>query len=185
MIKRIITTFWFLMIDFYYFIVLFFVSLMRTAPERWSNGTKGTIVFLPGFGARDMYYWYLCEFLNSHGYAVITVPKLGQNILSVAETAKIVMHHLRDLNITSEITLMGHSKGGVVAKYLLDHEPSLHTNRCITLSAPFGGTYLGYLHIGLHIGNLHEFIPTSKMISKIKSTETNNVKIHQSDSGMY
>lgn len=175
MIGRIITIIWFLMVDFYYLITLFFVSVIRTAPVRWSRGINGTVVFLPGFGARDTYYWYLCEFLNSQGYTVITVPRLGQNTLTIMETAKLVLNHLHDLNITGEITLIGHSKGGVVAKYLLDHESSLQIKKCITLAAPYGGSYLGYLRIC----NLHEFMPSSEVVSKIRSLEMNNEKIHQ------
>lgn len=161
--------------EYFYFIYRFFFSITHRVPERWSVGDRGEVVFIPGFGARATYYWELCDFLNQHGYTVITIPALGQSLRKVASEARIMARALSALNHTKDVVFVAHSKGGVTVKYILDHHPEIQVKKCITLGAPFGGTYLSCLSIY----HLDELMPRSSLIQKVQKININNHLIHQ------
>ncbi len=161
--------------EYFYFIYRFFFSITHRVPERWSAGDKGKVVFIPGFGARATYYWELCEFLNQHGYTVITIPALGQSLRKVASEARIVVRSLTVLNHTSDVVFLSQSKGGVTVKYIIDHHPEVQVKKCITLGAPYGGTYVSCLSVY----HLDELLPRSSLIRKIQKINKNNHLIHQ------
>ncbi len=161
--------------EYFYFIYRFFFSITHRVPERWSDGEKGAVVFVPGFGARATYYWELCEYLNQQGYEVITIPALGQSLRKVASEARIVARSLSNMNHTKNVVFVAHSKGGVTVKYILDHHPEIQVKKCITLGAPFGGTYLSCLSIY----HLDELMPQSSLIQKIQKININNHLVHQ------
>lgn len=161
--------------EYFYFIYRFFFSISHRTPRRWSMGSRGVVVFVPGFGARATYYWELCEYLNQHGYKVITIPALGQSLRKVSNEARIVARALTNMNHTRNVVFVAHSKGGVTVKYILDHHPEIQVKKCITLGAPFGGTYL----CCLSIYHLDELMPRSSLIQKIQKSGENNHLIHQ------
>jgi len=161
--------------EYFYFIYRFFFSISHRTPRRWSIGSRGEIVFVPGFGARATYYWELCEYLNQQGYKVITVPALGQSLRKVASEARIVVRALTNMNHTKNVVFVAHSKGGITVKYILDHHPEIQVKKCITLGAPFGGTYLSCLSVY----HLDELMPRSSLIQKIQKININNHLIHQ------
>ena len=161
--------------EYYYFVFRFFFSITHRVPARWSVGEKGTVVFIPGFGARATYYWDLCDSLNKHGYKVITIPELGQNIRKVSYEAHVVAKKLMQIHHAKDVVFVTHSKGGVIAKYILDYHPEIQVKKCITIGAPFGGTRLSFLKIY----HLDELNPESSLIKNIHATQKNNHLIHQ------
>lgn len=140
-------------------------------PQSWNQGTQGDIVLLPGFCEPWTFLEKLALRLHSLGYKIHSIPALNHNTQSVTHSAEILNQYIQDNSLNSVI-LLGHSKGGLIAKTYLDAHPQTVTH-VFTVSTPHQGTYLGYLYIC----NLAELLPNSPVIQKIIQVHNHNSKI--------
>jgi hypothetical protein len=148
---------------------LFFIN----PPKKWREGTRGDIVLLPGFAETWVFFRTIGNGLNLLGYRIHTIGSLGRNFdsinVSVAKVKKFI-----ESNHLQNIILLSHSKGGIIAKTLLDDpELSMIIKQSISIAVPYRGSFLGYTQIL----SLHEFTPTSTIIKEVNRLSVNNSKI--------
>ena len=86
----------------------------------------------------------IADALSAAGHPVHTLPELRRNTATVADAAVLVAIYLaaRDL---SDVVLVAHSKGGLIAKSVLLGEEARRVRRVVTVATPFGGSVLARL----------------------------------------
>lgn len=143
-------------------------------PQEWKNGTKGDIILIPGFYEPWTFFRFLGYRLNEKGYRIRTIPGLHGR-MSVAEAAVEVEGFMAKEGLT-DVVLLSHCKGGLVAKYCMDQlDHANRVARSVSLSTPYGGTRIGHLRI-LGLG---EMMPSSRLIREMMHFSSNNHKILQ------
>lgn len=147
-------------------------TVYKNPPENWKEGTKGDIVIVPGWHESWHAFLFLANNLNDNGYKIHVI----ENFITTnkcAELAKLVADKVTQIDSTN-IILLAHSKGGIVAKYALDNHSIIKNNvyKIITIASPFKGTYTGYL--SFH--NIDELLPDSNIITQL-IPEVSNSKV--------
>jgi hypothetical protein len=73
------------------------------------------------------------------------------------------------------VTIVAHSKGGLIGKYALDHLNSRHRlERLIAIAAPFSGSPYARWFINRAV---RDFAPTTAIIRELQSATTHNHRI--------
>ncbi len=151
--------------------------LHNTVPRHYtrSQATKKTpIILLPGLSLRWGFLKSLGDFLAIHGYPIYLVPALKSNFKSVAQSAEIVKAIIQE-NDLHNVIIIGHSKGGIIGKYLLlHHNQDDRITGIIALATPFNGTSLGKL-IPHH--SYAEFLPHGELMQLLQKNQKHNHKI--------
>lgn len=136
-----------------------------TPPERWCKGKKGCILLLPGWHETFHAFLHLSDILNKEGFEIHTIENFDSRN-KVADLAKLAAKEINSIPSDS-IILLSHSKGGIVAKYLLDNFPEIREKVIclISIAVPYGGTITG----NLKFHNVHELLPNSSIIKNLQS----------------
>jgi triacylglycerol lipase len=166
-------------IDYCYLLVgKLLMHVYRKPPKRYLNHVvkgKNPIVIIQGKSNRWGFLKKLSDAISKLGYPVYIVHKLGSNRLDIPTSAKIV-REIIDKNNLRNVTLLGHSKGGVVGKYILIHEDiDRRIDHLIAIAAPFSGSKI--VDHFPHNKSLREFSPKSKIIQEISSNKKVDSKI--------
>lgn len=160
--------------EHYLFLKLKVVSLLKTkTPNEWNTGTRGDMVLIPGFYENYYFLRKIGDDLNKAGYKIHVIPNFDPN-----EKVHCIYKKLEETikNIKSnEIILVSHSKGGIVAKYLLDNSKYSNKVKCsISIATPYGGSVFAHICIQ----NIFELRPNSKLIKQINENNENLSKIY-------
>lgn len=149
-------------------------SVFFTKPsENWNLGTKGNIILLPGFAETWVFLKTIADNLNSLGYRIFLVNSLGRNAGPIETSITIVKDFIEN-NQLQDIILLSHSKGGIIAKILLDDPKySKIIKQSICVAVPYGGSILGYLNIF----SLNQLSPKSDIIKRINCSNGENLKV--------
>ncbi len=121
------------------------------------------IILIPGYGCTYDYLMPLGNFLEKHGYKIHTPPEITPNIHKISYYVEKIKNYIEKNNLKNVI-LIGHSKGGIIARYLLKEEELKNKiKKAITISSPHKGSILAiYSRF-----NAHELTPWSKTIRGI------------------
>ncbi len=135
---------WLWYLDYWYVSLLQVRALFsRTPPAAFASGDESPVVlvagvwepwyFLRGIGAR----------LNAAGHPVHVVDAIGYNRAPVAQVAQLVQAYLDEHDL-HDVTVVAHSKGGLVGKHLM--ALSIRVTRLVAIATPFSGSiYANYL----------------------------------------
>lgn len=164
--------------DYYYLLLGKILMLLnKRPPHHYLNYVvkgKSPIILIPGNSNRWGFLKKLSDTISHLGHPVYVVDKLGSNLFDISISAKIVRETIDENNLKNVI-LLGHSKGGVVGKYLLIHNnKDNRVSRLIAIATPFSGTNIVN---NLPYKSLKELSPTSKIIQEISSNFKVNSKI--------
>ena len=147
--------------------------VIKTPPEEWKSGNKGSILIIQGFWDTWSGLFTIGDFLNKIGFKIFVVKKLGFNIQPLAESVEIVRDYIVKSNLDKFI-IVAHSKGGLISKMLLnDSSINDKVDKVITIATPHEGSVLGYSRIL----NTYEFLPNSKLIKELNKNRYLNKKI--------
>jgi pimeloyl-ACP methyl ester carboxylesterase len=105
-----------------------------------ARGSKSPVVMLPGIYETWRFLLPLARHIHDRGYPVHVIAALGRNKRTIAEGAQLVADYLeaRDLH---DVTVVAHSKGGLIAKHLMGLPGSGERVRsAIAVSTPFAGS---------------------------------------------
>ncbi|WP_426625748.1 esterase/lipase family protein [Leifsonia sp. McL0607] len=106
------------------------------------SGAGEPVVLLPGIYETWRFLHPLARRLHAAGHPVHVVAALGDNRMSLEEAADHVQRHLLD-NHLGDVTIVAHSKGGLVARVLLGRpEVAARIRRVVAISTPFSGSTL-------------------------------------------
>ncbi len=106
------------------------------------SGSGEPVVLLPGIYETWRFLHPLARRLHAAGHPVHVVAALGDNRMSLQEAADRVQRHLLE-NHLGDVTIVAHSKGGLVARTLLGRpEMAARIRRVVAISTPFSGSVL-------------------------------------------
>lgn len=149
-------------------------SLVFTKPpEKWQRGIKGNIILLPGFAETWIFLDTISNALNQLGFRIYVIKPLGRNLEPIEIQLEKVKKFIEFESI-QEFILLSHSKGGLVAKLLLD-DPiySERIKKSISIAVPYKGSLWGLLYIF----SLKQLVPKSNIIERVNASSDENSKI--------
>lgn len=164
---------WGLIIEYFLLLSLKFIAYLKPVPpKKWQNlsADKKTIVFLPGW--HENWYFFVKIAARLQNYQLF-FPKYN-SAKPVAENATAIAQQISTHNLSS-IVLVGHSKGGLIAKYLIDNFAEINQicRQVIAISSPWQGSWWG--NFRLH--GLYELIPNSSLLLSLNSNQANIKKM--------
>ena len=133
-----------------------------------------SIILIPGVYEGWHFVKPIARLLYKHGYDVHIVDDLGYNRGTVEEMAEVVKKYITKQSLHN-VTIISHSKGGLIGKYLLAMVPEpVVINKLIALNAPFSGSKYAYL---LPFRTLRIFTPNSKILTELALDTISNSRI--------
>ena len=135
---------------------------------------KNPVILIPGVSDKWAFLKKLGDSISLTGHPVYVSHELGSNLLNIPDSSKII-REIIDKNNLKNVVIVGHSKGGLIGKYLL-----MHTNsndkiiRLIAIATPFSGSKIVKY---LPWKRYKELMPTSKIIREVDSNKKVNSKI--------
>lgn len=113
-------------------------------PPEYASGTGAPVVLIGGV----MEPWSLlrpvADRLNAAGHPVHVVLPLAFNLADLPDGAALV-HALIAAKDLRGVVLVAHSKGGLVGKYAMAHDPDGRIEALVAIATPFGGSSLARL----------------------------------------
>lgn len=139
-----------------------------------SSDQKINVVLIPGLFNRWGFYKPLVDGVVKAGFPVYIVAELGFSMGTILESSQRVKKIIEKEKLEN-VVLLGHSKGGLIGKYLL---LNLNSNgriiKLIAISTPFNGTTLSN---HLIYPRFSEFSPNSSLIKSLSAETKYNEKI--------
>jgi triacylglycerol lipase len=133
-----------------------------------------TVVLVPGVYESWRFMRPLAAALYRHGHPVHVVQKLGYNVGTIPEMARMVAAHLAEADLT-DVVVVAHSKGGLIGKYaMLHHDPESRIRGVVAISTPFAGSpYARWIPIAA----VRAFVPTDVTLAALTADLVTNSRI--------
>ncbi len=169
---------YYVFVDVVYSLYVFYLMAKhRSLPARYVHilkKTKNPVVLISGIGFTWAVLISLGDYLLAKGYPVYFVPDLGNNLYSIPHSARIVKELIKREAIEN-VVLFGHSKGGLIAKYLMAY---LNGDGKVLGSVSFATPYSGSILANFSpFRSSREFRPKSEIILKLAKETKINKKI--------
>jgi triacylglycerol lipase len=151
-----------------------FALIDRTNPTSYIRTDKNAkqIILIPGIYERWQFMKPVIDLLHAQGYSVHVVESLGMNAGTVESMADLVTLYARSQNLSS-CSIVAHSKGGLIAKYLLG-KGDIAIEKVVTINTPFGGSrYAKWFPLKA----LRTFMPDSRLLKLLSLDSISNNKI--------
>ncbi|WP_375426107.1 esterase/lipase family protein [uncultured Friedmanniella sp.] len=108
------------------------------------------------------------------GHPVHVLDGLGWNTGTIAEAAGVVGAYLERLDL-SDVTVIAHSKGGLIVKYALaDAATRRRVRRLVAVNSPFNGSWWATY---LPLPAVHVFAPRGRVIRELAAQAAANASI--------
>lgn len=118
---------------------------------------------MSGYGEPWTYMEAIGKFFFEKNFSVYIIPEFTRNLKTISEQTKIVEEFITKKKLKNLI-LIAHSKGGLVAKYLLQYsKQAKNIKKVINIAVPYGGVVWG---IFKHM-NLYELKPGSEVLNSL------------------
>lgn len=141
----------------------------RKPPKHYLGHTisgKSPVILIQGVTLKWGFMKKLGDSISLTGHPVYIAPELGHNLGSVPAQSKIIEKIIID-NSLDEVVIVAHSKGGLIAKHLLNHSSvSPRIKKVIAIATPFHGSTLTKYLIGKPFKELR---PKSETILNLSS----------------
>ena len=115
----------------------------RSEPDRWlhpATPPRSPVLLIPGVFESWRFLHPVAEHLYRGGHPVHVLDKLGYNTGDITDMAAIVSEYL-DREDLVDVTIVAHSKGGLIAKQALGRPVTLRRVRhLIAVNTPFSGS---------------------------------------------
>ena len=129
-------------------------------PPRVGDARRRFALLVPELHCGSGGFWYLCRRLRAHGWEPIAGLRRGA---SAAITFAALDARIRQLPAGSELVLVGHGCGGVLAHRYAQARPALRIGHVVTLAAPHGGSAaLAYRILGGAVEAVAAALPASE-----------------------
>ena len=132
------------------------------------------LILLPGVYENWRFMQPMARYLFQQGYDVHVIDTLGYNVHSIEDTARLVVNYI-ETNDLSNVSIIAHSKGGLVGKFVMSLVPVPETvNGLIAINTPFAGSkYASFLPSK----SLRMFIPNSRILLQLAKLIVPNKRI--------
>jgi len=174
-VKQVIKNGYYWLLDYLYVFKMQLASIVQhDSPAQYQTDAGQPIVLIPGVYENWRFMRPIAKVLHAHGYDVHVIAGLGYNRKTVEEMAEVIQDYLQAQHLT-HVTLVTHSKGGLIGKFLLGSITDANLLRgMIALNAPFSGSKYAYI---LPVRSLRIFIPHSRILSLLALDTLSNSKI--------
>ncbi|MEN9552009.1 MAG: hypothetical protein RI935_386 [Candidatus Parcubacteria bacterium] len=164
--------------DYLYMLYGVMAGIVYITPHRphsyASHLSKNPVVILPGVFNKWGFMKKMVNELHRLGHPVYVVPKLGYNLHTIPHSANLVTEVIEENNLKNVI-LIGHSKGGLIGKYILCHNTTKgKVIGMISIATPYSGSEMTKV---LPIAPLKELHTTSQIIKDLQLHVDVNKKI--------
>lgn len=116
----------------------------RDVPAAYATGDGAPVVLVPGVLEEWTMMRAIADALSAAGHPIHTLPELRRNTATVRDGAALVATYLSAKGLT-DVLLVAHSKGGLIAKCLLLGDEAHRVRGVVTVATPFGGSVLARL----------------------------------------
>lgn len=145
--------------------------------SHYLNGDRKPVLLLPGVYETWQFLKPVADRLHAQGHPVHVVATLGYNRGRVSDMAALAHRYLVD-NDLEDVTIIAHSKGGLIGKHLMVVEEADAANsrisRMIAINTPFAGSvYARYLPGQ----TLRAFSPTESTLLMLAANAEANARI--------
>ena len=149
-------------------------AMARLDPVELRQGDKAPILVIPGVYESWRFLTPLITELHDHGHPVYAVPALRLNVRPVPESAAVVTRFLDEQDL-HDVTILAHSKGGLIGKQAMLHPGSSPRVRgMVAVATPFAGSvYAKYMLAP----SLRIFSPKDVHLRALASDEAVNSRI--------
>ena len=163
---------WYWLLDYSYVVTHQLKSFFdHSHPSQYRQKSTTSIILIPGIYENWKFMKPIAKLLYAEGHDIHIIDGLGYNRGTVEAMAQVVSdyiasHHLND------VTLVTHSKGGLIGKYLLSvHNQSNVVNGLVALNAPFSGSRYAAI---FPLKSLRIFVPTSEILMTLGNNKLVN-----------
>lgn len=164
-------------VDYYYLLYGIFLMLVhKNPPKHYLDIVKEKIpvILIPGISNKWGFMKHLGDSISIKGHPVHIARGLRFNLLDIPTSAKIV-REIIDKNNLKNVVIIGHSKGGLIGKYLLINEnKDKKIKGLIAIAAPFYGSLLAKTSPRQ---SFKELIPESKILKELNLNKEVNSQI--------
>lgn len=149
-------------------------ALSRISPDSFHSGDGSPVVVIPGVYENWQFMLPVIRALHKAGHPVHVVTILERNKLEVAVAARLVAEHIAEAGL-SGVTIVAHSKGGLIGKYImLSLDPDHRISGMVAVCTPFSGSrYARYMLIPA----LRIFSPHNALMLQMAREEIVNHRI--------
>jgi len=166
------------LIDYYLGTKTFLSSLInRNPPPEYlaaRDSAKPDLILIPGVMQKWNVFRRVGRELAKNGYRVHVVAGLKRNMGAIAGAAELVEDYINKNNLR-RVVVIGHSKGGLIGKYLLaNNNQNGKIIKVIAISTPFGGSLRAKR---IPFGSRKELIPNSILLSELAKRSDVNKNI--------
>lgn len=141
-------------------------------PASWSLGERGDVLLVQGWRESWHFFEIIGGRLNKLGYRIHLIRSLEHNRLRISACANQLEKYVLDHNL-DQFIILGHSKGGLIAKYFLDNSPlAPRVGKIITIATPYCGSRLALI-----TSDLSEIVVGSKTLQELNEKCLNNDRI--------
>ena len=132
--------------------------------RRWAHDVPEVaprvVVLLPGYMETDALFWRLRRHLRAAGLPYVTARyALVGDPVAAAERVAAFVQRLVERHSATRIDLVGHSMGGLIARYVAENLTSPHIGQVISIASPHAGTLFGPLGVGVAARQLRRGAP--------------------------
>jgi pimeloyl-ACP methyl ester carboxylesterase len=133
------------------------------------NSTQAPLLLIHGYCCNRGFWWWLKPRLEAHGYSIatLTLEPLHGDIDGYAEQVARGVDRLCSATGASQVILVGHSMGGLVARAYLRRYGEFRVSRLVTLGTPHHGSTLAHLGMGR---NARQMTPGSAWLKELEQT---------------
>lgn len=151
--------------------------LLPGGPDRYHHPAERRdppVVLIPGVYESWRFMRPLATLLHRHGHAVHVVQKLGYNVGTIPEMARLVGEHLVEADLR-DVVVVAHSKGGLIGKYaMLHHDPDGRILGVVAINTPFAGSpYARWIPLAA----VRAFVPTDVTLAALTADLVANSRI--------
>lgn len=147
----------------------------RDDPAVLAVGRPGasTVLLLPGIFETWRFLLPLGRHLHDRGHAVHVVTALGRNGATIDDAAEVAAAYLAEHDLRG-VTIVAHSKGGLVAKRLMSSEAGSRVRLAVAVSTPFAGSVYARF---LPTRSLRALAPTDEALVRLAVESAANERI--------
>lgn len=161
----------------YFYLAKGYSFMFHKPPEHYLgfvSEDKPPVILIPGVYSKWQFLKAIADQISLRGHPVYAVEHLGYNTKSIDHSAKLI-RELIDEKDLHNVIIVAHSKGGLIAEYLLTYEnQDERVAKIIAIATPFLGSHAVRFLPNRAFKELH---PESEMIKKLNSESDINHKI--------
>lgn len=159
--------------DYAYVATWQLTSLPRPGRQQFVvTGSGEPVIVIPGIYENWRFMQPVVTRLQSEGYQVHAVTKLGYNAGPIEKMAEVVTDYMKTHGLEGS-PIVAHSKGGLIAKYMLVTNPTI-SRRIVAVNTPFNGS----LYAGLFLmKQVRVFSKRSRVMKLLAASRQSNERI--------